>query len=242
MDDDDLAWVDVKRDVMDEYNDELQTRLDGVEVWQAGVQRLLPRRRSHRHAVAGIDERVPRPHRASRPRRIRDVVSPRLDDRPVRLRLGPWTSASPSRTPVATRHPSGCASTARPRSKLGFDSLWGVDHLVMPQHTDSDYTLGRKPAKIADDAVSGPAVAELRDDDHAHVGRRVHRAGEARHRGRGAADPQRGAQRAGPRHPRRVLRRPRRLRRRRRVAARGSRGDGHAVGPARAPAARSTSR
>jgi probable F420-dependent oxidoreductase len=39
--------------------------------------------------------------------------------------------------------------------ELGFDSLWGVDHLVMPQHTDSDYTLGRKPAKIADDAVSG---------------------------------------------------------------------------------------
>ena len=39
--------------------------------------------------------------------------------------------------------------------QLGFDSLWGVDHLVMPQHTDSDYTLGRKPAKIADDAVSG---------------------------------------------------------------------------------------
>jgi probable F420-dependent oxidoreductase len=39
--------------------------------------------------------------------------------------------------------------------QLGFDSLWGVDHLVMPQHTESDYTLGRKPAKIADDAVSG---------------------------------------------------------------------------------------
>ncbi len=39
--------------------------------------------------------------------------------------------------------------------EAGWDSLWGVDHLVMPQHTDSDYTLGRKPAKIADDAVSG---------------------------------------------------------------------------------------
>jgi probable F420-dependent oxidoreductase len=39
--------------------------------------------------------------------------------------------------------------------QLGFDSLWGVDHLVMPHHTDSDYTLGRKPAKIGDDAVSG---------------------------------------------------------------------------------------
>jgi probable F420-dependent oxidoreductase len=39
--------------------------------------------------------------------------------------------------------------------ETGWDSLWGVDHLVMPQHTDSDYTLGRKPTKIADDAVSG---------------------------------------------------------------------------------------
>src|SRR2546430_6823261 len=39
--------------------------------------------------------------------------------------------------------------------QVGFDSLWAVDHLVMPHHTDSEYTLGRKPAKIADDAVSG---------------------------------------------------------------------------------------
>jgi probable F420-dependent oxidoreductase len=39
--------------------------------------------------------------------------------------------------------------------QIGWDSLWGVDHLVMPHHTDSEYTLGRKPAKIGDDAVSG---------------------------------------------------------------------------------------
>lgn len=37
----------------------------------------------------------------------------------------------------------------------GFDSLWAVDHMVMPHHTDSLYTLGRNPAPIADDAVSG---------------------------------------------------------------------------------------
>ncbi len=37
MDANDLAWVDVKRDVMDEYNDEIQRALDEVEVWQAGV-------------------------------------------------------------------------------------------------------------------------------------------------------------------------------------------------------------
>jgi probable F420-dependent oxidoreductase len=36
----------------------------------------------------------------------------------------------------------------------GFDGLWGVDHMVMPHHTDSEYTLGRRPAAIADDAVS----------------------------------------------------------------------------------------
>jgi probable F420-dependent oxidoreductase len=39
--------------------------------------------------------------------------------------------------------------------EAGWDSLWGVDHLVMPHRTDSEYTLGRTPAKIADDAVSG---------------------------------------------------------------------------------------
>jgi probable F420-dependent oxidoreductase len=39
--------------------------------------------------------------------------------------------------------------------QTGWDSLWAVDHLVMPHHTDSEYTLGRKPAKIGDDAVSG---------------------------------------------------------------------------------------
>ena len=37
----------------------------------------------------------------------------------------------------------------------GWDSLWAVDHMVMPHHTDSRYTLGRNPADIGDDAVSG---------------------------------------------------------------------------------------
>jgi probable F420-dependent oxidoreductase len=39
--------------------------------------------------------------------------------------------------------------------RLGFDSLWGVDHLVMPQKVDSLYVLPRKPAAVADDAVAG---------------------------------------------------------------------------------------
>ncbi len=36
MDERDLAWVDVRGDVMDEYNAALQDDLAGVEVWQAG--------------------------------------------------------------------------------------------------------------------------------------------------------------------------------------------------------------
>ena len=38
--------------------------------------------------------------------------------------------------------------------RLGFDSLWGVDHVVMPQKVESKYVLPRTPASIADDAVS----------------------------------------------------------------------------------------
>jgi probable F420-dependent oxidoreductase len=38
--------------------------------------------------------------------------------------------------------------------RLGYDSLWGVDHLVMPQRVASKYVLPRNPATIADDAVS----------------------------------------------------------------------------------------
>lgn len=38
--------------------------------------------------------------------------------------------------------------------RLGFDALWGVDHLVMPQRVDSQYVLPRTPATIEDDAVS----------------------------------------------------------------------------------------
>ena len=36
----------------------------------------------------------------------------------------------------------------------GFASLWAVDHVVMPPHTDSLYTLSREPARIGDNAVS----------------------------------------------------------------------------------------
>jgi probable F420-dependent oxidoreductase len=36
----------------------------------------------------------------------------------------------------------------------GLDGLWALDHMVMPRHTDSEYTLARRPTAIADDAVS----------------------------------------------------------------------------------------
>ena len=39
--------------------------------------------------------------------------------------------------------------------EAGFGGLWALDHMVMPHHTDSLYTLGRRPTAIADDAVSG---------------------------------------------------------------------------------------
>jgi probable F420-dependent oxidoreductase len=38
---------------------------------------------------------------------------------------------------------------------LGFGALFGMDHMVMPVHTDSEYTLGKKPAAIQDNAVAG---------------------------------------------------------------------------------------
>ena len=38
--------------------------------------------------------------------------------------------------------------------RLGFDILWGADHLVMPQRWASLYPLPREPAELEDDAVS----------------------------------------------------------------------------------------
>ena len=55
----------------------------------------------------------------------------------------------------ALASPSFLRDFAVAADELGFGSVWGVDHMVMPHHTDSLYTLGRKPAPIADDAVSG---------------------------------------------------------------------------------------
>jgi probable F420-dependent oxidoreductase len=45
----------------------------------------------------------------------------------------------------------------RAAEELGYLGLWAVDHLVLPPHTDSLYTLGRKPAPMADGAMFGLA-------------------------------------------------------------------------------------
>jgi probable F420-dependent oxidoreductase len=42
--------------------------------------------------------------------------------------------------------------------QTGWDSLWGMDHMVLPTHTDSPYLLGRKPAKIEDGATAALLV------------------------------------------------------------------------------------
>jgi probable F420-dependent oxidoreductase len=36
----------------------------------------------------------------------------------------------------------------------GFDLLWGIDHVVMPERVESKYVLGREPASIGPGAVS----------------------------------------------------------------------------------------
>jgi probable F420-dependent oxidoreductase len=38
--------------------------------------------------------------------------------------------------------------------QAGYGTLWGIDHMVMPQRVESKYVLPRKPASIAEDAVS----------------------------------------------------------------------------------------
>ena len=61
------------------------------------------------------------------------------------------------RIPHTGRHatPAFVREWCTAADRLGYDSLWGVDHVVMPRHVESRYVLPREPATIADDAVSG---------------------------------------------------------------------------------------
>jgi probable F420-dependent oxidoreductase len=38
--------------------------------------------------------------------------------------------------------------------EAGFGALWGVDHIVLPEHVVSEYVLARRPANIVDGALS----------------------------------------------------------------------------------------
>ena len=233
-------WVDVKRDVMDEYNVERPASARRRRGVAGRVQRLLPGRRSHRHAVAGFDERVPQPHRAAS----------------TSTRSRPLAAETARRHRVASAH--GRRRHHPPHRSLRVTRV-GARVLHHRRAAGLRQPVGRRPpgdapahrvrlharAQAGEDRRRrgvGAAVAQLRDDDHAHVGRRLHRAGAARHRGGGAADPQRGAQRARPGHPRRVLRRPGRLRRRASAGCARRPRPWACRGTAGVPAARSTSR
>ena len=74
LDNEALAWIDVRPEVMAEYNRALQDDLDQVDVWSAELQQLLPRpERHHRDPVAAHHVGVPGPHDHARRRRLRDL-------------------------------------------------------------------------------------------------------------------------------------------------------------------------
>ncbi|MCU1344788.1 MAG: putative F420-dependent oxidoreductase, Rv2161c family, partial [Acidimicrobiia bacterium] len=58
--------------------------------------------------------------------------------------------------PHTGRHasPQFVRDVAQAADELGYGSLWAIDHVVMPTHFESLYTLGRKPARLADNSVS----------------------------------------------------------------------------------------
>ena len=67
--DEDLAWLDVRPEPMERYNDEIQRAIAGVEGLAGRLHRLLPHaERPHRDAVAALDDRVPRAHAEARRR------------------------------------------------------------------------------------------------------------------------------------------------------------------------------
>ena len=67
-----IDWVDVRREVMDEYNAGLQQELESVAVWQAGANDYYrSSRRQDCHPVPPRHVDVPRPGRRGRPRGLR---------------------------------------------------------------------------------------------------------------------------------------------------------------------------
>lgn len=58
----------------------------------------------------------------------------------------------PHTGPMAS--PSFIRDFAQTAEESGIDSLWAVDHLVLPRHVSSPYVLGRKPTPVADGWLS----------------------------------------------------------------------------------------
>jgi len=50
--------------------------------------------------------------------------------------------------------PSFIRDFAQAAEGCGVARLWGVDHVVLPRHTDSLYPLGRQPTPVADNWLS----------------------------------------------------------------------------------------
>jgi len=50
--------------------------------------------------------------------------------------------------------PQFVRDVAQAADELGYGSIWAIDHVVMPTYFESLYTLGRKPARLADNSVS----------------------------------------------------------------------------------------
>ena len=175
LDDEKLAWLDVRRDVMDEYNDALQRDLDAVQVWQAGCHGYyrVPSGRivtQWPHTM----ERVPGPYAAAGPRRIRSRAPPPRS---------PVADAAAMEFGLAIPH-TGPPRVAGIRARVlhhsprheGFDGLWAVDHMVMPHHTESLYLLGPEPDRDRRRrGLEGAPGAQLRDDDDPRLGGGLHR-------------------------------------------------------------------
>lgn len=51
-------------------------------------------------------------------------------------------------------HPAFVREWCTAADRLGYDILWGADHLVLPQKVESRYPLPRRPVTLADDALS----------------------------------------------------------------------------------------
>lgn len=88
MDDAGVDWVDVRREVMDAYNDELQAALDAVEVWKGGCS----------HYYLSPSGRMVTQYPWSMDTYFEGVAEPDLDDFELGRRLTPTAAPQPGAT------------------------------------------------------------------------------------------------------------------------------------------------